>query len=519
MNVTTVRYVTDINEPSTSKGVRHVNMDVQCGPDAGTPAFAMQSPLTSVTRMPKPFEVGIKIQDSLTNFIIDRKSFGTSTNDNAASFDAKLINPNIFNKGIKIIDSSTKMRESLKFGSFTNEMNNLEYSCATGSKDKNSYDERNKKSSDFGSSTNDDSNYKTIYSTCKTSAMITKNSSYDIKYKQHSDLGVSTDDLENYGIMTQRSKSPQIFTALKDESSFTDIQHVCNFSRKNRFRSLSPRIRAVGIKFKDSDPNILNKVDVATTDCHEFASDGQIPNFIPHNLVSATETKLLKPISSGMEDSGSEFYGSCGSVKSPLHYMYSKNTSDLLLEPSLKRESEANEKMSRTKYVRPKLSCGGVHIHSYKEKQTFEDIVYQGEWQRQSPKLITKKFSPSSINKKRTESYIRKNKIYSKDKIPTNKIEKKEVKCEQKKPIQVRNSKTVKTKQEVNKSEKYNKMSTPHSLRTIRSNKNITKVSSQICILHDILFFYFSDYTIHVAGLVQDCDEVSKNFVFAHVGI
>ncbi|XP_061715636.1 uncharacterized protein LOC133523910 isoform X2 [Cydia pomonella] len=50
------------------------------------------------------------------------------------------------------------------------------------------------------------------------------------------------------------------------------------------------------------------------------------------------------------------------------------------------KKKDSNHVVSRIlhvpKGVRSKLSCGGVHIHSYNDLQVSEDVVYQGEWQR-----------------------------------------------------------------------------------------------------------------------------------------
>lgn len=102
-------FILDINEPTTSKGIRHFGMDVQCGPDAVAP-FSMLSATTSLTRMPKMFTTGIKIGDSLTDTNVN-KECGTCTTENDDVY--KMIVPRRKSVGIVIKDSPTKMRESV----------------------------------------------------------------------------------------------------------------------------------------------------------------------------------------------------------------------------------------------------------------------------------------------------------------------------------------------------------------------------------------------------------------------
>lgn len=268
----------DINEPSTSKGVRHVSMDVQCGPDA-TNTLAMLSATTSFTRMPK-----------------------------------------IFNTGIKIGDSSPDIQTE-------------------------------KKIADFGTST---------------------------------------------------------------------------FECANNYKTISPRMKSVGIKIKDSDIHIKERVESSTmtpengrqrdndTTAHRILSS-------PNSFESATDTQLLKLVSSRlkMEDSGSEFCESVGSFrKSPFHFA---NTSDFQIKSSVSKDVGVERQFS-SKYVRPKLCCGGVHVHSYKDRQTSEDVVYQGEWQRYRPKTMSRRRGFNSIVPKRVNEIANKKSIAcSKENITANK--------------------------------------------------------------------------------------------------
>ncbi|XP_063828933.1 uncharacterized protein LOC135078262 [Ostrinia nubilalis] len=192
-------FIYDINEPSTSKGVRHVSMDVQCGPDA-TNMSAMLSATTSFTKLPKIFNTGIKIGDSISDI---QHSFKPK--------DVPCLTKDIQHSG--------------------------------------------KNCNDFGTSTNE-----------------------------------------------------------------------CT----NAFKTISPRTKSVGIRIKDSDTNIRERVESGTMTLENEISHAAAS--IPHSFDSATETRLLKPVSSRikMEDSGSEFCESVGSFRKSQYPFanLSKNTSD-----------------------------------------------------------------------------------------------------------------------------------------------------------------------------------------------
>ncbi|XP_039745464.1 uncharacterized protein LOC120623492 [Pararge aegeria] len=59
-------FIYDLDEPCTSKGIRHLSTDVQCGPDRQLNiASPMYSQTNSHTNMPKLFTRGIKIKESI----------------------------------------------------------------------------------------------------------------------------------------------------------------------------------------------------------------------------------------------------------------------------------------------------------------------------------------------------------------------------------------------------------------------------------------------------------------------
>lgn len=250
------------------------------------------------------------------------------------------------------------------------------------------------------------------------------------------------------------------------DNIFLDPGHII----ERRCRSPSPVNRSFGFKIKGDDGNITKCVEWSSTRIE--LSDFHSPFLIPLHLPSTTESKLT--------DSGSEFYESycCSSAKQNLHLTNSSiNTSDSHCKGLLCRQGIMDQQLSPSKLLRSNLSCGGVQIHSYKEKQVSEDIVFQGEWQQLNPKTREK------LKKNLTEISNKKRKIVSTDKLYLKKVEQKlEVKTETKKPTQVRN-RTFKSKQEAgSKTEQMKKIDLPKTVvRTIR-NKNVLKVS--------VLFYY-----------------------------
>lgn len=240
----------------------------------------------------------------------------------------------------------------------------------------------------------------------------------------------------------------------------------------SRYRSPSPVNRSLGFKIKGDDGNITKYVEWSSTRIE--LSDFHTPFLI--NPSSTTESKLT--------DSGSELYDSycCSTPQRNLHLTnFSINNSDSQSKGLLSREGIVDQKLSPSKLFKSNLSCGGVQIHSYKEKQISEDIVFQGEWQQhnqQSREKLKKTPTKPSMTRNFTEIANKKRKIASTDKPGLKKLEQKfEVKTEMKKPAHVR-IRAFKSKQEtVSKTEQIKKTELPkNQVRTTR-NKNVLKVS------------------------------------------
>lgn len=329
----------DINEPTTSKGLRHVSMDVQCGTDSFIPNYAPSSTTTSLAAVPKMFMTGIKIGDSFSDIRADNNSdFGTSTYDNKNN-NSVVISPRIQSNDIKIHDSGTQVGDS-------------------------NFDTKSKNESDFES--------------------ITK-----------------------YVYDNQAKNMPDEFHGV--DMKQTDLQK--------------------------------NEVSVSYTTHY---SKSCIDESVSKNIIL---TEMLKPVSSHIKiaESSSEFNGSFCSVPK----------STLLAVRFLPEVSNSRVVMPRfiaSKSIRPKLSCGGVHLHSYIDPQISEDVVYQGNWQQYRPKaFIRKKPYSYAVLKSNKEVASRKSNGVPKDKLDSKKtldfkIEKQKNRKPKVAPKEVRHAKVTKIK-------------------------------------------------------------------------
>lgn len=319
---------------------------------------------------------------------------------------------------------------------------------------------------------------------------------------------------------TEMRKSPKVkFTkSIKSSNYLSGANNIApnktrHHTTSSRCRSPSPVNRSFGFKVNGEDGKITKSVDWSSTRIE--MSDFHTPFLIPLHPPSTTESRIT--------DFGSEYYESC-CCSSPKSNMYltnsSINTSDSHTKGLFSREIIVEEKLSPTKLLRANLSCGGVQIHSYKEKQCSEDIVFQGEWQRQSPKTsekakkipvnpsVTKKLTELSNKKKRSESTI---------KPLLNKFEQNlEVKSEIKKPGQLR-TKALKLKQDiVSKTEHIKKNELSRNLVKTITNKNVLKVSvyffnklplrNQLC---QMLIIFYKCYILFVFCLLQVSSKVT----------
>ncbi|CAG9575548.1 unnamed protein product [Danaus chrysippus] len=220
--------------------------------------------------------------------------------------------------------------------------------------------------------------------------------------------------------------------------------------------------KSIGIKIKDSDINICKNESATMT---EELNNREAVISPTQNVM---DPKPLKSASLSVTDEcSSHVFESVGSLtKSHTRLSeLSRHTSDLLIQ-----SPGEDKNLPKTRYIRPKLSCGGVHVHSYKDRIASEDLVYQGEWQRSKLKTLAKK-NPNATFVKKT----RKRSVNVKDNPTLKDTNKKENKVLSK-TIAVRSPKEGAKKYYSNKTVAGNLQST----NLMKTNKNVTKVASKI---------------------------------------
>lgn len=229
-------------------------------------------------------------------------------------------------------------------------------------------------------------------------------------------------------------------------------------------KTITPRWRPVGITIKDSDVNLYSKAECSTMTIPEPIP----PKFLTNQSSSVnsamsfigTELTTLK-----VEDSGSEF---CTPSIASYSMTDSKPTSIVLMKPSLESPSKIL-----------KLTCGAVHVHSYRDKQVSEDVVYQGEWQQYKPKANNARkktlhnYSPmrrsNEVVTRKTKDNLMEKKVNPKEKICRKRQEKKQTQAEPNKPANMQNVKLRKVSQ-------LDKISED---KKVRVSKSVVKISTR----------------------------------------
>jgi hypothetical protein len=280
---------------------------------------------------------------------------------------------------------------------------------------------------------------------------------------------------------TSSTKMNAIFnTGIKIGDSLSDIRKNNDFGTStdehyDSLRTLTPRDRSIGIKIKDSNTNITAKVESSNVTKDIGILDVSAP--VAKKFVSITDTKMLKSISSRlkMDDSGSDMcYSVTSSRKSPFQFTnLSKNTSDSQIKST---ESKYIGELSFcSNNGRPKLCCGGVYVHSFKDREVCEDVIYQGKWQKYTPKKVNK--NRGHITPKRlSEAVIRRKKSISKENVTNNK----DSEIKRLKYLPVRKNTLKSMNGDINKPQIKNvpSTSTSTSIKTKKISRNAIKVIS-----------------------------------------
>lgn len=521
-----IKFISDINEPSTSKGIRHTAMYAQCCHDTIAPGYSMLSATTSLTRVPKIFTTGIRIGETETDTKISSSDFGTYTYDN--NYNQRTILPRQRSVGIKIKDSDSNLLISGM------EISNVPTYSALIAKDSMLYvlrqsdslrntvlfSPRNSKETILGLSLPDGlhkgSNINiSMNLDCSTSTreMYDKLivSSQDLFEKQiidiHNTPAEFNDFTSNLPLQSECSdrcheiyklnlfsKETFVKPSSKDiQIKSVDFQTHGQVSRSPKrmthaFDIKKPRVKS---KFSPQKPVKKSKLAKSLTKNYDIVSDLAIdlptgahcisqtefnenlktPTSSPcsfSNKITATDTKQkLETDESGnlpntkhftlenhevsRSNSSQQFPESISYLKSSVETKdifstteficvnfksgYERNenrssTSSTLhnSEPQVDSADKKNVRDSGlpvTKHVTRELCSGGVQVHSYKDQQDLsEDVMYQGQWQKNMPKKVTKRKCFASISKKIDVNSKKKNdsKQISKTKISKEKI-------------------------------------------------------------------------------------------------
>ncbi|XP_072935151.1 uncharacterized protein Hen1 [Epargyreus clarus] len=210
------------------------------------------------------------------------------------------------------------------------------------------------------------------------------------------------------------------------------------------------------VKIFDSDTNLGKNVECSTMTQDYYST-------------LDADVKLLTSISNFQNTKDSSFEaGVYGSL--------SKTRFHCLKIPS---DTGMSQNISLTKYVRPKLSYCGIHVHSYRDRHVSEDIIFQGEWKRNGPKILAKKSPCAHTISRKRDVLIKKKTVESKEKICPRKQDKK-YKVAEKKYIPKQNTKYTRTTQAILPKD-YKRSFVANSLpKKEINNRTVTKVASKL---------------------------------------
>ncbi|XP_050553191.1 uncharacterized protein LOC118262371 isoform X2 [Spodoptera frugiperda] len=338
-----------------------------------------------------------------------------------------------------------------------------------------------------------------------------------IRHNISTDVQCGPDTFATYSMLsasTSLVKIPPVFTAgvkINEVTADTKMKGTDfgTSTQDTNTTTLTPRLRSVGIKIKDSDVNLNAKTESYNRieSCTMTVQDSilQTPGTYSYcsrrgsdrnSIISSPETRMLKVISSNLktEDSGSEFWEPSIASSSKTRTFFvnaSLNASQVMVKSAMSKDVIIEACSSKD--MRPRLCCGGVHVHSFKEQESSEDVVYQGQWQRHKPKACARKKSRNFIPlRKANESAAKKNRetlkakgVSSKEKVVKKRQEKKQTDAETTKPVQVRHKEPNKlTREENSQTMKPSVTSTKKLSNTAKKMpkpvKTFTKVASKL---------------------------------------
>ncbi|XP_038209491.1 uncharacterized protein LOC119830513 [Zerene cesonia] len=213
------------------------------------------------------------------------------------------------------------------------------------------------------------------------------------------DVQCGPDDIQDGAELsanTSFAKLPKLFSkGIKIGQSHTDLLRKSTFetgtSPDSPCCNETPKSKCPGVWIHDSDTNAELTQNfkpecstITTCDTKEIVCS----EIIYDEIESKPETNLIKPVTSGIKAdcSGSEHGCRLSEIKmespqrltSPL-----KNTSSVQIQSCTSKSDLGNS--SPIRHVKPKLSCGGICVHSFRDREVSQDVVFQGGWNEINP--------------------------------------------------------------------------------------------------------------------------------------
>lgn len=195
-------------------------------------------------------------------------------------------------------------------------------------------------------------------------------------------------------------------------------------------------------------------------------------------------TLLLSQRELKIDDSMSNIYVSVESACKTLT-CNSLDNNDLQVVSATNNRHDNSGKTAKN--VKRKLCRGGVQVHSYRDQQALsEDIMYQGKWQQNNPKVLARKKHCIPVVFKKIDFNVKKNelknssRLSSNDKNCNNNKVKNDLKPEIRQPLLMRNTIIRKIKQESDIQEKKQGQKRPNTTcagTIAKPFRNILKVS------------------------------------------
>ncbi|CAG5041760.1 unnamed protein product [Parnassius apollo] len=225
-------------------------------------------------------------------------------------------------------------------------------------------------------------------------------------------------------------------------TNFTNIENAVSGEDKTTECDvfINSSVKSNGIQIKDSDIILLKNED-SFHKTHFVVNYNTVIEPNSEHLVIA-ETEIVNPKQPSniikSEDTCPDYRQNAICVAN--HEQYEENPSRSLLSvtcsskemskgiigPFINKEVEFMNNISLSK---PTLAFGGILVHSYKDRKTCEDIIYQGDWQRFVPKTIDRKNRFDTIVFKRMmkQSYDKRKKLFLEESIQQRKLKKTEI--------------------------------------------------------------------------------------------